>query len=342
MRRAHALIASLLATLLLATLLLAACVPSRVVIDLAPGDATLDETQVLADPGASSHAPKIALIDLTGLISLTPPPGLVASRSSIVDAFITRLDKAAADPNVRAVVILINSPGGTVAASEILYDEITRFRESSGRPVVAAMTEIAASGAYYTALAADDIIAQPSSVTGSIGVIVQTFNLSRAMDRLGIDGRAITSGPNKAMTNPFMPPSEAHYEIVQHLVDQFYDSFKSLVAQRFPQTAADSARFDTLTDGRVFTGAEAARLGLIDDTGSLRDAFARAKALADLETAQLVKYHAQGAPPASPYTLTAAPPPASLADQTNVSILSLSPNDTLDPGFYYLWLPAAP
>lgn len=148
----------------------AGCLPNRVVIDLDPGDMELTETEVLSDPGAARSGPKVALIDVSGIISMSPSSGLLVGRTNAVDSLVARLNKAEGDPMVRAVVLRVNSPGGTVAASETMYQEIRRFREKSGKPVVVSMAEVAASGGYYISLAADRVYAQPTSITGSIGV----------------------------------------------------------------------------------------------------------------------------------------------------------------------------
>lgn len=352
-------ITACLAVTTLSLVCLTGCLPNRVVIDLSPGDGTLAETQVLSDPGAGRNAPKVAQIDLQGLISHAPSPGLLSGRSNAVDSTVTRLRKAEDDPMVQAVILRINSPGGTVAASETIYSEIRGFRERSGKPVIVSMGEVAASGGYYIALAADHIVAQPTSVTGSIGVIVQTFNFSRGMDRIGISGRAVVSRENKAIANPFETPVEEHYRILQHLTDQFYEQFRTLVAERRPQIQHGSASLDTVTDGRVFTGDEAARLGVVDETGSLRDAFARAKALANLDRARLVKYHAQGVTVGSPYatTLDHSPTHAPVMRDGSGGGITLAPvrvdltggsgvpgfgGEPSESGFYYLWIAPTP
>jgi ClpP class serine protease len=143
------------------------------------------------------------------------------------------------------------------------------------------------------------------------------------------------------MTNPFESPDEEHYAIVQHLVDGFYAQFRHLVEQRRPSAAA-SSDFAMMTDGRVFTGVEAARLGLVDQAGTLRDAFGVAKSLAGIEDARLVKYHAGGVEPRSPYN-TSTPIAPRLTGDTTVNVLSMevSPG-ALSPGFYYVWWPPAP
>lgn len=326
----------------------AGCLPERVTIDLKPSDRELAETVVLSDDGRrdSDSASKVALIDVRGMIADGSAPSLLGSGPNPVDELTARLDRAARDPGVRAVVLRINSPGGTVSGSDTMYREIRRFRETTGKPVVACMSELCASGGYYLALSADELIAQPTTITASIGVIIQTFNFSAGMARFGIEGRAVTSGPNKAMGSPFEPAKEEHYAILQGMVNEFYANFRGLVASRRPGVSAeDLAR---CTDGRVVTGVEAARVGLVDSTGDLHDAFDAAKRRAGLGSARLVKYHAKGNAPRTAYSsvapLDAGAGPA-LGDTTNVSLLSVNADSLglpMTPGFYYLWTPTLP
>ncbi|MBL0927347.1 MAG: S49 family peptidase [Phycisphaerales bacterium] len=363
---------SLLAALAAAAAGLAGCIPSRVTLDLAPGDGKIRETEVLADTATGFDRPKVALIDVAGVISSGATPGLFASRGNPVDSLVARLDKAEKDPSVKAVLLRVNSPGGTVAASETMHREIAGFRARSGKPVVVSMGDVAASGGYYISLAGDRIVAQPSTITGSIGVIVQTFNFARGMDRIGISGRAVTSRPNKDLTNPFEPMREDHYRIMQSMVDDFYAKFRALVVARrgerltapppTPPTSPTSptpvsgedaafaaslpadrdARIDLLTDGRVLTGSQALAAGLIDQTGDLREAFAEAKRLAGVPAARLVKYHADGQAPNSPYALTDLEPRAAATGRpSELNLIQINLPDSLHPtaGFYYLWSP---
>jgi len=324
--------------------LAAGCLPSRVVIDLSPRERELEETTVLSDGTRRDTAlPKVALIDVNGLLTHSSSPGLFASRRNPVDTLVTQLAKAEDDPQTRAVVLRINSPGGTVAASETLFREIEGFRSRSGKPVVASFAEVAASGGYYIALASDRIVAQPSSITGSIGVIIQTFNFSRGMSMIGVEGRALVSRANKDLANPFEPPVESQYAILQGLVDEFYDQFRALVVRRRTGLAPDD--LDAATDGRVFTGATAYELGLVDAVGDLRDSFIHAKQLAGLERARMVKYHAKGDAVSSPYASTGGVVPENHRDGgaagTELNLVRIDGVESLltPPGAYYLWRP---
>lgn len=317
------------------------CLPDRVTIDLSPGSEKLQQTTVMADDGAGDNSAKVAMIDVRGLILDAPTIGLVGAGPNPVDELAARLDEAAKDPTVRAVVLRINSPGGAVTSSDTCYREIRRFSERTGKPVVASLADIAASGGYYIALGADHIVAQPTTVTGSIGVIFQTFNFSEGMERWGIHGRAVVSGPNKAMASPFEEAKEAHYAILQGIVDDFYGRFRGLVAERRPMVSGDD--LDTYTDGRVVTGVAAAEIGLADETGDLRDAFEAAKRLAKIPSARLVKFHSDGRAPRSPYASGALFEPSASGSTINLMQVNLAAGlSSSGAGFYYLWVPPAP
>lgn len=330
----------LLTTAVLLCLLLVAtgCLPNRIAIDLDPGDGRIQSTPVFTDQPTSWFAslPKIALIDVDGVLSHIPQPGLITPASNPVDRVVARLREAENDESVRAVVLRVNSPGGTVGASETIYEEIRRFSERSGKPVVVSMSEIAASGGYYISLASDRIIAQPSTITGSIGVIFQTFNVSEGLSMIGIEGRAVTSGPNKAIASPFEPTDPEHYEILQGIVDGFYADFRSRVVERRPGIAAD--HLDNATDGRIFTGSQALEMGLVDELGTVYDAFEAAKSLAGLTEAQLVKYHAEGARVNSPYAAAPDTRPHTLDRSVDITLFEIE-NARFTTGFYYLWRP---
>lgn len=270
---------------------LSGCTPVTFSFTLFGKDKKLVETVVDPEPGA---AWKVCVIDVAGLIVDAPLPGLFGPGSNPVDEAVARLEKARADDSIKAVVLRINSPGGSVTGSDVLYREIRRFRELSGKPVVVSMAEVAASGGYYVALAADRIYANPTTITGSIGVIVPTINFSDGLGRIGIIARSVKSGPNKDIANSLEPMKESHYKVLQGLVDEYYAAFRSHVKERRPNV--DLARFDESTDGRIMSGREAQSRGLVDELGGIREAFDGAKQLAGLKAAKMVKYRLEGAP----------------------------------------------
>jgi len=325
------------ALLAFAILTLTACSPV-IRIDVGGSAARLKEGVVLSDPGAGRA--KVALIDVRGLISDAERPSLLGPGSNPVDRFLSALALAERDPSVKAIVVRISSPGGTVTASDILHREVRRFRETSGKPVVASLGEVAASGGYYLALAADRIIAEPTSITGSIGVIIPTVNISDGLSRIGVVSRSIKSGPNKDLGNPLEAAREGQYAVLQGLVDEYYARFKDLVVARRPGLRAED--LDDATDGRVFSGERAVRIGLADEVGGIREAFAAAKSLAGVTGATLVKYADENREVRSAYS-TAAPVPAGTTAINLVQVNLADPIGASETsGIYYLWTPAAP
>ncbi|MEM8835624.1 MAG: signal peptide peptidase SppA [Planctomycetota bacterium] len=335
--------------LALCPLVLSGCLPNRVVLDLAPGDGEFERSVVLTEPSGTGESDGlIVLIPLDGFIGLTPSPGLFQGRGNAVDGVVARLREAERDPDVRAVVLRINSPGGTASASETLASEIEAFRARTGKPIIASCAEVTTSGGYYAALSCDAIVAQPSTILGSIGVIVQTFNVSEAMRRLGIEGRAVTSRSNKDIANPFESPEEAHYELLQEMVDGLYAQFVDHVRKH--RDAIEASRLDELTDGRVLLAETALEAGLIDAVGGVHDAMRRAMGLADLESASLVAYHTEGRPVRTPYASAISLDPSISSNSggtvNEVNLVQFrfgaGAPDALSPGFYYLWWPGMP
>ena len=313
---------------------LSGCGGMRLVIDVVPAVDGLTETVVLEDPGAAS-SDKIALIQITGMIADADRPGLLRKGENPVSRLVESLHKAAKDSKIKAIVLRINSPGGTVTASDVVYREIQHFKRTTKKPVVVLMSDLATSGGYYIACAGDEIIAHPTTITGSIGVIIQTFNFSEGMRRIGIKADAITSGPNKAAGSPFEPMPAEHRALLQGLVDEFYANFVAIVTESRPNLSPADLKW--ITDGRVVTGRRAAEVGLIDSTGDLRDAFEAAKRRAGLTAAKLVKYHRPLEYVGSAYARSPAANP-----QINLLQLNLNAGPLLEQsGFYYLWDPAA-
>ena len=325
--------------LLLAIAGLNGCGGVRFVIDAVPVNDRLTETPVL--DVRAPRSTKIAMIDVDGLIADADRGGLLRAGENPVSLFVESLDKAEHDTNVQAIIVRINSPGGTVTASDIMYRELTSFRARSGKPAIVLMGDVAASGGYYLACGGDEIIAHPTTITGSIGVIMQLVNFSDGMRRIGITADAVTSGPNKAMGSPFEPEEAAHRALFQEMVDEFYVSFRDVVESARP--GIDPNDLDWLTDGRVVTGARAAEVGLVDSVGDLRDAFTAAKRHAGVERARLVKYHRPLRHVGSAYAATPAAPTPSADANTEVNLVQLN-LDHGGPlrdqiGFYYLWMP---
>ena len=329
-----------LAALFLACLLLLGCSP-KVQVDIGRGpERKLVATSILAEPNGKA---KVAIIDVRGMLADAERFDLLGQGINPVDRFVTLLNIAENDKEVAAIIVRITSPGGTVTASDIMHRELRRFAQTTHKPVVASLGEVAASGGYYLALASDRIVAEPTSITGSIGVIMPTVNFSEGLERIGIRSRSVKSGANKDLGNPLEPMRESQYAVIQGLVDGYFARFKGLVLERRHIKPEDVA---TCTDGRVFSGEEAVALGLADEVGGIRESFAAAKKLANLEAATLVKYADQDHPARSAYSLTETP--AATAPQTGINVhldlpgLAGAPAASETSGIYYLWLPASP
>jgi protease-4 len=188
-------------------------------------------------------------------------------------------------PWIKAVVVRIDSPGGAVAPTQEIVDEILRTRKK--KPLIASMGGTAASGGYYIASACEKIIANPGTLTGSIGVIMQLNNVEELMKKIGVKGYNIKSGANKDIGSPFQPLSTEGREILQALVDNVHSQFVRAVAKGRGMTEAEVRK---LADGRVYSGAQAKELGLVDQLGSLEDAIEFAAKRAGIEENPAVYY----------------------------------------------------
>lgn len=246
-------------------------------------------------------AEKVALIELTGIITSEPFDG---GGSSMVEVIQAQLDRAAEDDQVRAVLLKVDSPGGEVLASDELYRAISRFQQETGKPVVASMGSVAASGGYYVAAACRWIVANELTLTGSIGVIMQSYNYRGLMNKVGLQPQTYKSGRFKDMLSGSREPSEIPAEerqMLQSLIDQVYLRFKEVVAagrelarQKNQNSKAKGrelrADWTEYADGRVFSGLEAYKLGFVDELGNFQDAFQRTLDIAGIEEANLIEY----------------------------------------------------
>ena len=202
--------------------------------------------------------PHTALVDLRGEISADSP----ASAESLVLA----LTSAFEDAGSQAVVLRINSPGGSPVQSGIVYDEIKRLKAKHNKKLYAVVEEIAASGAYYIAVAADEIYVDKASIVGSIGVLMDGFGFTGLMDKLGVERRLLTAGENKAMLDPFSPVSPQQKAKAKAMIDQIHQQFIAVVKEGRGARLKETP--DTFS-GLFWNGEEAVRQGLADATGNL-------------------------------------------------------------------------
>jgi protease-4 len=276
---------------------------------------------------------KILLVDVTGIISEEKRRKLALREEiSMVDEFRESLKKARGDKKIAGLVIRINSPGGTVTASDILHHEILEYKKRTGVRVVACMMDVAASGGYYVATAADEIVAHPTTITGSIGVIAMKFNVQGLFEKIGVESRAIKSGDMKDIMSPFRPATAEEIKIMQAIIDQMNGRFIDVIVdgrKPLPREAVVK-----LADGRIYTAGQALDLKLIDRVGYLDEAIEGVKKSLNLQKASIVVYHRAGSYKGTIYSEAGG----------NTTIVNILPRDleSLIPRgmqFMYLWAP---
>lgn len=279
---------------------------------------------------------KILIVPVKGFISDSGRSFSLVNKANMVEEVVSQLKKAGKDKEIKAVILQIDSPGGSVTASDILYHEIMEYKKHSGSKIVAAMMGVAASGGYYVALPADFIVAHPTTITGSIGVVFLMPNVSGLMNKIGVEVETNKSGKNKDMGSPFRKPTPEEERIFQSLIDDLAGRFISLAVTHRKLT--DQARED-ISSARVYTAADALNLGLVDKIGYLDDAIRSAAKLAELsEDAKVVVYRRTEYPNDNIYNTTS----IAKQDLPQVNLIDLGLGDSIPPlrnGFYYLWMP---
>ncbi|MCE9615498.1 MAG: signal peptide peptidase SppA [Lentisphaerae bacterium] len=231
---------------------------------------------------------KVVTIPIRGFITLDEGGDLLGDAGMSSQLALLAIRRATHDDEVRAIILDVDSGGGGITASDILYQALMDFRAAQdGRVVVAIFGDVAASGAYYIALAADHIVARPTTVTGSIGVLMQSLNARQLGDKIGVHDVTIKSGRNKDLLNPLEDLTEEQRALLQGIVDDLYARFVGLVAER-RDLPEDKVR--EFADGRVITSAEALRLGLIDEIGYWNDAMAATSDLLEVDDIKVFRY----------------------------------------------------
>jgi protease-4 len=272
-------------------------------------------------------------VDITGIISEEKRRKLgLCEESSMVDEFRESLKKAGRDKKIAGLVIRINSPGGTVTASDILHHEILEYKKKTGVRVVACMMDVAASGGYYVATAADEIVAHPTTITGSIGVIAMKFNVQGLFGKIGVESRAIKSGDMKDMLSPFRPATPDEITIVQTIIDQMNGRFIDVIVEGRKPLPRDTVV--KLADGRIYTAGQALDHKLIDRVGYLDSTLDGLKKSLKLDKASVIMYYRPGTYKGTIYSEAGG----------NTTVVNVLPQDleSLMPRgmqFMYLWAP---
>lgn len=197
--------------------------------------------------------------------------------------WLEQLNYAATNENIKALIIQVNSPGGTVGASQELNAAVKRV-QATGKPVITSIADMSASGGYYATVSSDRIFANPGSLVGSIGVIIQGMDFSSVLSKIGIKSQSITSGKNKDILSPYKEMSTEQRKLLQDLVDNTYHQFLMEVVNGRKKS---EAVIRPLADGSIFSGDQAVKNGLIDELGNFYDVVAYTKSTYDLDDAEL-------------------------------------------------------
>jgi protease-4 len=287
----------------------------------------LEESVVFGERG-----PKIVQLEIEGLISESTRRGTFSllPSESMIARLREALEKAEEDEDVAALLLRVQSPGGTVSASETLFHEVLSWKERTNRPVVAHLEGTATSGAYYVSMAADEVIVHPTTVTGSIGVIFAGLNLSGLMEKIGVENQTVKSGSYKDAGSPFRPMRAEERAQLQSVIDDFHARFRSVVDGG--RSGLDRAAVDRLSDGRIFSATQALDLGLVDRIGYLDDAVKAAEERAEIKTSRVVVYHRSHEYRNNLYSR----PMVHTGPMVQVDLIPGAPAP-LPPGFYYLW-----
>ncbi len=319
-------IAALAAACLLLTL--AGC-SLNVHLDLLGKD-TLQEVVLLA----SEAGEKIVMVDVEGMIVSGGGGGVLEREKDPTAMVYAQLSRAAQDPAVRGVILRLDTPGGEVTATDLIHHEILRFKEKTRVTVTALMMSLAASGGYYLACACDRIIAHPTTITGSIGVVALFPETSGLLDKLGLRVNVIKSGALKDAGSFFREMTDAEHELFQRMIDEDYQPRRGVVAAgRTCRLAAEDIR--PLADGRVYTGRQALELKLVDGLGYFDTALEETLKKAGLRAAKVVTYTYY---PKAKTNIYAAAPEGGLFLAQKDWTRGLA---GLKAGLYYLWLSQA-
>ncbi len=292
------------------------------------GQPKLREVVLVKNPAKD----KVLVIDVQGTIGGLGPAHPLSREGDVISQVYSRLERAAGDRLVKGVILKLDTPGGDVTSSDILYREILRFRQETKRPVVALMMGVAASGGYYAASACDLIVAHASTITGSIGVISVFPSVAGLFSKVGVDIRVIKSGALKDAGSPFRGMSPGEQKVFEAIVAEMYENFLKVVHER-RKSVLSMDELRRLADGRVYTGQQALGLKLVDSVGYFEDALASVLSLARIPAARVVGYTHYPQRQNNPYAIEAGA--TRLLEKKGLE--DVLPG--VRAGFYYLWVP---
>jgi protease-4 len=292
------------------------------------GRGEMSETVVYGDGG-----PKVLMLDIDGEITDSDAAGVLGwvLSEGTVSRVRDQLDLAESKGDIKAIIVRIDSPGGSPTASDAVYRQLVAFKNEHGTPVHAQMMSVAASGGYYVAMAADQISASRTTVTGSIGVIMMGVNLAGLMDKIGVENQTFTSGQFKDAGSFMRPMKKAERKQLQSVVDDLYLQFVDVVDEGRPNLSEEDVM--RLADGRIYSAQQALAVGLVDEIAPIEGTIDAVREALGATEIRVVSYHRQRESPSNIYSRSMV--------QADLKIGSADPVAKLwpRPGFYYLWWP---
>src|SRR5690625_2843781 len=247
-------------------------------------DDFIEETMI--EDGDMSN--RIAKLSLRGQIMETEQATFASVEGFNEERLIEQIERAGEDDTIKAILLEVDSPGGDVGITSHIHRQITEMQEEYEKPIYVTMGSSAASGGYYVSAPADKIFAEPSTLTGSIGVIMQSINFGGFLEKHGVDFMTIKSDKHKDIMSPARDMTKEEKKIMQSMVDEMYDEFIDVVVDG---RGMDEGTVRELADGRVYTGKQAEENGLVDEVGTYDDALAALKDDYDLEDAAVIEYN---------------------------------------------------
>ena len=277
---------------------------------------------------------KILLVNIDGLINNHKDRGLTGNtlHLGMVEKIRSVIEKAEKDKNIKALLVKINSPGGTVTASDIIFHLFKGYQERTKVKIYMQVMDLAASGGYYIAIAGDVIVAHPTSLIGSIGVIALKVNLKDLMTKIGVDWEIVKSGDKKDFMSPFRAFTKEERNLFQNTIDKFHKRFVTKIAKN--RKGLNLSQVQLLADGRVFDAQEAKNFNLIDHISYLNDTVKKIKKDLKNLNLKLVTYHRNEVFQGNIYSKIENPNILNLINP----YLDFNPN-TLSPYFFYIWSP---
>jgi len=277
---------------------------------------------------------KVLLLDIQGLISNQDKRTLTGFpiKKGMVETVREILMKAEEDDKIKALLLRINSPGGTVTSSDIIYHEIMVYKKRKQIKVYVSIVDVAASGGYYIAMAGDTLMAHPTSLTGSIGVIAVKVNVSGLMKKIGVGWEVVKSGDKKDFLSPLRALTAEEKVLFQKTIDNFHNRFVATIVKNRPDLNLETVR--KLADGRIYNSDQALESKLIDKIGYLDDTVKLIGKEMSIKDPKVITYHRPGEYKSNLYS--------SLPNSPNINLLNIDLGLNLDrtsPHFMYLWMP---